>query len=46
LFDIPGVIFGPIGANAHAADEYVDLESLFTFWEIAYAFVLEWCGTA
>jgi acetylornithine deacetylase len=46
LFDIPGVIFGPAGANAHAADEYVDLESLFTFWEIAYAFVLEWCGRA
>jgi acetylornithine deacetylase len=44
LFDIPGVIFGPAGANAHAADEYIDLESLYTFWEIAYAFVLEWCG--
>ena len=44
LFDIPGVIFGPAGANAHAADEYVDLESLYTFWEVAYAFVLEWCG--
>jgi acetylornithine deacetylase len=46
LFEIPGVIFGPAGANAHAADEYVDLESLFTFWEVAYAFVLEWCGVA
>lgn len=46
LFDIPGVIFGPAGANAHAADEYVDIESLFAFWEIAYAFVLEWCGLA
>jgi acetylornithine deacetylase len=46
LFDIPGVIFGPVGANAHAADEYIDLESLYTFWEVAYAFVLEWCGCA
>jgi acetylornithine deacetylase len=44
LFDIPGVIFGPAGANAHAADEYLDLDSLYAFWEIAYAFTLEWCG--
>jgi acetylornithine deacetylase len=46
LFDIPGVIFGPAGANAHAADEYVDLESLITFWKVAYAFVVEWCGVS
>ncbi len=46
IFDIPGVIFGPTGANAHAADEYIDLESLFAFWEVAFTFVLEWCGVA
>ncbi|MCX6032662.1 MAG: M20/M25/M40 family metallo-hydrolase [Chloroflexi bacterium] len=44
IFDIPGIVFGPAGANAHAADEYVDLESLFVFWEALLLFVLNWCG--
>jgi acetylornithine deacetylase len=46
IFGIPGIIFGPTGANAHAADEYVDVESLFAFWESLLLFVLEWCGVA
>ncbi len=44
IFNIPGIIFGPTGANAHAADEYVDLESLFAFWEVLLLFVIDWCG--
>lgn len=44
FFNMPGVIFGPGGANAHAADEYVELESLFTFWESLLLFVMQWCG--
>jgi acetylornithine deacetylase len=44
IFNIPGILFGPAGANAHAADECVDLESLFLFWEALLLFVLEWCG--
>ena len=44
FFQTPCVVFGPIGANAHAPDEYVDLESLFTFWESLLQFVLAWCG--
>jgi acetylornithine deacetylase len=44
IFHIPGILFGPAGANAHAADEYVDLESLFLFWETLLLFVLDWCG--
>lgn len=44
LFDMPGIIFGPAGANAHAADEYVELETVFTFWESLVVFVLQWCG--
>jgi acetylornithine deacetylase len=44
IFGIPGIIFGPTGANAHAADEYVEMDSLFAFWEALLLFVIEWCG--
>lgn len=44
LFGMPSVVFGPTGANAHAADEYIDLESAFAFVESLLLFVLEWCG--
>jgi acetylornithine deacetylase len=43
-FNMPAVVFGPTGANAHAADEYVDLESVFTFAESLLLFILDWCG--
>jgi acetylornithine deacetylase len=43
IFDMPGVVFGPAGGNAHAADEYVELESLFAFWESLLIFVMRWC---
>jgi acetylornithine deacetylase len=43
---MPALVFGPCGANAHAADEYVDLASLFTFWEALLLFVMDWCGLA
>lgn len=44
LFGIPGIIFGPTGANAHAADEYAEVESLFAFWKALLLFVMAWCG--
>lgn len=44
IFNIPGIIFGPTGAHAHAADEYVDVASLFAFWEMLLLFVMDWCG--
>ena len=44
IFNIPGIVFGPTGANAHAADEHVDVESLFAFWETLLLFVMDWCG--
>ncbi|PKO22205.1 MAG: hypothetical protein CVU38_10625 [Chloroflexi bacterium HGW-Chloroflexi-1] len=44
IFNIPGIIFGPTGAHAHAADEYVDVASLFAFWETLLLFVMDWCG--
>ncbi len=43
IFDMPGVVFGPAGGNAHAADEYVELDSLFAFWESLLVFVMRWC---
>jgi acetylornithine deacetylase len=46
FFNTPALIFGPTGANAHAADEYVDIESVFTFWESLLIFVMEWCGVS
>lgn len=44
IFGIPGIPFGPTGANAHAADEHVELESLRAFREALLLFVLNWCG--
>lgn len=42
-FGIPTCIFGPIGANAHAADEYVVIESL---WQAAEVYARTACGLA
>jgi acetylornithine deacetylase len=44
IFNIPGIVFGPTGANAHAADEYVEVDSLFAFWEALLVFIIHWCG--
>jgi acetylornithine deacetylase len=46
LFHMPSVVFGPAGGNSHAADEYVEMESVFEFVESLIVFVLEWCGVA
>lgn len=43
-FNMPAVVFGPTGGNSHAADEWVDLESIFAFAESLLLFILEWCG--
>jgi acetylornithine deacetylase len=43
-FNMPAVVFGPIGGNSHAADEWVDLESILAFAESLLLFILEWCG--
>jgi len=43
-FNMPAVVFGPAGGNSHAADEWVDLESVFAFAESLLLFILEWCG--
>lgn len=36
---IPAVEFGPIGANHHGPDEYVDIESLYLYQQILKEFI-------
>ncbi len=43
-FGIPAVLWGPIGANTHAADEYLDLESAELAAAALLSFVCNWCG--
>lgn len=40
----PAVVLGPCGANAHAADEYVDVGSLLALTEIYARTIVAWCG--
>jgi acetylornithine deacetylase len=43
-YAMPAVVFGPRGGNSHAADEYIEMESVFAFAESLLLFILEWCG--
>jgi acetylornithine deacetylase len=43
-FGIPTLLFGPTGAGAHNADEYVDFASIMTTAEVLLSAALEWCG--
>lgn len=36
---IPGVVFGPHGEGSHSENEWVDLNSLFTFYEVLANFI-------
>jgi acetylornithine deacetylase len=45
-FSTPAVLWGPRGANAHAPDEYVELDSLAAAAEVLLRFVCQWCGVA
>lgn len=42
--DTPAVILGPVGENAHAADEFVNLDSVSDLAAIYINAILEWCG--
>jgi acetylornithine deacetylase len=46
VFNMPAVVFGPRGGNAHAGDEYLELSTVFEFWGCLLAFVINWCGVA
>ena len=43
-FGMPTLIFGPCGAAAHHANEYVDVDSVLQTAEILLATTLEWCN--
>ena len=43
-FGIPTLLFGPRGAGAHNADEYVETASILRTAEVYLAAALEWCG--
>ena len=42
--DIPTVLFGPLGAGAHAAEEWVDLASVHACAEVYLATALDFCS--
>ncbi len=41
---IPTVLFGPVGAGAHAAEEWVDLASLERVRDVALRAATQWCN--
>jgi acetylornithine deacetylase len=43
-FGIPTLLFGPQGAGAHNADEYVETASILRTAEVYLTAALEWCG--
>ncbi len=43
-FQIPAVIWGPRGGNTHAANEYVEIDSMVAAAKTLLVFVAEWCG--
>lgn len=42
--ETPAIVLGPKGENAHAPDEYVDLDSLCQLTEIYARTIVSWCG--
>jgi acetylornithine deacetylase len=45
-FNTPAVLFGPVGGNTHAPDEWVDLDSATLVTETLARFICRWCGVA
>jgi acetylornithine deacetylase len=43
-FGIPGILWGAHGGNTHAADEYVEIDTLVEAARVLLHFVVEWCG--
>jgi acetylornithine deacetylase len=43
-FGIPAVLWGARGANTHAADEYLEIDSVVQAAHALLLFVCEWCG--
>jgi len=45
-FGIPAVLWGARGGNTHAADEYLEIDSVLSAAKTLLAFVCQWCGVA
>ena len=45
-FGIPAVLWGARGANTHAADEYLEIDSAVAAAKTLLLFVCQWCGLA
>lgn len=46
VMNTPAVLWGGRGGNTHAADEYVELDSLVDAAKTLLVFVCQWCGIA
>ncbi len=42
--NMPGIVFGPGGGNAHGVDEFVFTEDIIKLTKIYTSIALEWCG--
>jgi len=42
--DTPAIVMGPVGANAHAPDEHLDIPELLKLVEVYTLTALQWCG--
>jgi acetylornithine deacetylase len=45
-WNVPAFLWGPTGANTHAADEYVELDSVLATAKALAVFITRWCGLA
>ncbi|SDY12529.1 ArgE/DapE family deacylase [Halopenitus persicus] len=45
-YDIPAISLGPRGANAHGADEHVEIDSLVETAQAIALTAMDWCGVA
>lgn len=44
--DTSVVIWGPKGGNAHAADEYIDIDAFLELVQLYALVIVRWCGSA
>jgi acetylornithine deacetylase len=42
----PAVIFGPVGGNAHAPDEFISIPDFYKLVEVYARTIISWCGIA
>lgn len=45
-FSTPALLWGPRGGNTHAADEYLEIDSVIAAAKAELQFVCQWCGVS